>query len=75
MNNLRWATASQNCQNRKIDKDNTSGTKGFSFDKKRNKWTAKITIDGKRIHLGSFMKKEDAVNIRIQRAKNEFGEQ
>ena len=74
MNNLRWATASQNCQNRKIDKDNTSGTKGVYFHKNSKKWVAQITINGKQIHLGSYMKKEDAVTIRIQRAKDEFGE-
>ena len=74
LNNLRWATAEQNQHNRKIDKDNTSGTKGVSFVKKTNKWRARINIDGKEIYLGSFMKKEDAVNIRIQRAKDEFGE-
>ncbi len=38
------------------------------------KWTAQICINGKKIHLGSFLNKEDAINIRIQRAKNEFGE-
>ena len=57
-----------------MNKDNTSGTKGVSFVKKTNKWRARITIDGKEINLGSFMNKEDAVNIRIQRAKDEFGE-
>ena len=72
--NLRWATNSQNSQNAKISKDNTSGTKGVSFRKDIKKWRARITINGKVINLGSFMKKEDAVNIRIQRAKDEFGE-
>ena len=72
--NLRWATNSQNSQNAKISKDNTSGTKGVSFRKDIKKWSARITINGKCICLGSFLKKEDAVNIRIQRAKDEFGE-
>ncbi len=38
------------------------------------KWCAMITINGKQINLGSFINKEDAVNIRIQRAKDAFGE-
>ena len=38
------------------------------------KWTAQICINGKVIHLGYFLNKDDAVNIRIQRAKDEFGE-
>ena len=73
MNNLRWVTHSQNSRNAKMHKDNTSGSKGVRFQKDIKKWVAQICIDGKRIHLGSFMKKEDAVTIRIQRAKDEFG--
>ena len=38
------------------------------------KWTAQITVNGKQINLGSFLNKDDAINIRIQRAKDEFGE-
>ena len=53
---------------------NTSGTKGVHWNKKNNKWTAQITINGKRINLGSFLDKYDAINIRVQRAKDEFGE-
>ena len=53
---------------------NTSGMKGVHWNKKNNKWTAQITINGKRINLGSFLDKDDAINIRVQRAKDEFGE-
>ena len=74
LTNLRWATLSQNQQNQKKSIKNTSGFKGVSFVKKTNKWRADITINGKRINLGSYMNKEDAVNIRIQRAKDEYGE-
>ncbi len=72
--NLRYATAQQNNQNRSISSKNTSGTKGVNWNKKAMKWRAQICINGKLIHLGSFLNKEDAVNIRIQRAKDEFGE-
>ncbi len=72
--NLRFATHSQNNQNRSISSKNTSGTKGVYLNKKSMKWKAQICINGKVIHLGSFLNKEDAINIRIQRAKNEFGE-
>ena len=72
--NLRWATTSENAQNAKLSTKNTSGTKGVHYVKKTNKWVAQIMINGKQIDLGSFMKKEDAVTIRIQRAKDEFGE-
>ena len=72
--NLRFATRQENGQNQKLSCKNTSGTKGVHWNKKAMKWTAQICINGKSIHLGSFINKEDAINIRIQRAKNEFGE-
>ena len=72
--NLRYATLAQNQHNRLINTNNTSGTKGVYWCKRNNTWKAQININGKRINLGSFVNKEDAVNIRIQRAKNEFGE-
>ena len=53
---------------------NTSGTKGVCWNKRDMKWKAQIMINGKQINLGSFINKDDAINIRIQRAKDEFGE-
>ena len=47
VSNLRWATYSENCQNSKISTKNTSGSKGVSFNKQMNKWSAQIKIDGK----------------------------
>ena len=72
--NLRFATLANNQHNRLINTNNTSGTKGVSWDKGKHRWTAQIFMNGKKIHLGSFINKDDAINIRIQRAKNEFGE-
>ncbi len=74
MIDLRWETRSQNSQNTKLSSTNRIGTKGVSWNKSNNKWTAKTTINGKFITLGSFINKDDAINIRIQRAKDEFGE-
>jgi hypothetical protein len=72
--NLRFATHSQNQQNASLSSRNTSGTKGVRWNKKQNNWRAEITINGKTINLGSFLNKDDAINIRVQRAKDEFGE-
>ena len=72
--NLRFATTQENCQNAKLSSKNTSGTKGVRWNTTKNKWTAQIKINGKTINLGSFINKADAVNIRIQKAKDEFGE-
>lgn len=52
--NLKFSTISQNTQN-KAKKSNTSSTYiGVTWDKIRNKWQARITIEGKYNDLGSF---------------------
>ena len=71
--NLRYATISENNQNSTISSRNTSGHKGISFHKGNNKWCARITIDGIQINLGYFENKEDAINIRISKANQLFG--
>ncbi len=74
INNLRWATNSQNQQNTTICKNNRSGTKGVRWIEETQKWRARIMVNGKDIHLGYFVNKDDAINIRAQKAQNEFGE-
>lgn len=44
--NLRMATRSQNLQNRRKPKNNTSGFKGVSFHKGSGRWRAQITVGG-----------------------------
>lgn len=58
--NLRICSKIENGRNSKISKDNTSGYKGVSFDKTRNKWVARIRYDGKYLFLGRFDNKIDA---------------
>lgn len=52
--NLRTATRSQNKINTNLRKDNTSGYKGVSWNKNRNRWMAQLHINGKHIHLGLY---------------------
>lgn len=52
--NLREATLTQNNQNSKISKNNTSGIKGISWNKNASKWAATIGVNGKSIYLGIF---------------------
>jgi hypothetical protein len=59
--NLRLATYMQNSQNRKTPKNNTSGFKGVCASENKNKWTASIMFNGKRIHLGTFKAKNEAI--------------
>lgn len=57
--NLRAATHSQNCMNRRVRFDSKSGVKGVTW--KRNKWHACITLDYKVYSGGYFDNKEDAI--------------
>jgi hypothetical protein len=52
--NLRICTGSQNKFNSNKHRDNTSGHKGVTWDKAREKWQAQIMIRGKQIYLGRF---------------------
>lgn len=62
--NLRISNKSQNSLNSKIPIDNTSGYKGVGLHKMARKWRARITINGKEIHLGLFYDKEEAILVR-----------
>lgn len=52
--NLREATPSQNKQNNGVRSDNKYGMKCVTFDKDRNKYTVRVTANGKRLRLGRF---------------------
>ncbi len=58
--NLRKCSMSENLMNRGKQKNNSSGYKGVSLDKSRNKWQAQIQKNGKNISLGRFYTREDA---------------
>lgn len=64
--NLRVATKSQNSQNKNKLSNNTSGFIGVHLVKSTNKWCARINIDKKRVELGCFDKKEDAIIARLR---------
>lgn len=51
---------------------NTSGVTGVTWDKSRDKWMATIGLKGKRIFLGRFDKKEDAIKAREKAEKKYF---
>jgi hypothetical protein len=72
--NLRITTNSQNLMNRRLQKNNTSGVTGVSWNKLGNKWEAYIKINKKIIHLGRYAEKEDAINARKKAERKYFGE-
>jgi hypothetical protein len=72
--NLRICTQHQNNMNQGIRNNNTSGIIGVSFDRQKNKWMAYITYNGRKIHLGSFNTKEEAIQARKNAEIEYFGE-
>jgi hypothetical protein len=73
VHNLRWATHEQNACNRKMRTDNKSGHRGVYLNKQSMKWYACVNINGKLTNLGYFENKEDAINIRVAKANELYG--
>lgn len=72
--NIRFVTMSQSNQNRGVDKRNRSGYTGVQRNKGRNKWIARIQVNGKNIVLGRFDDIKDAIEARKQAEIKYFGE-
>lgn len=78
--NLRACTNSQNLQNRGRNANNTSGYKGVYLVPagqnrvKTPKWAAGITVGGRSIKLGRFLKKKDAARAYNRAARKYFGQ-
>ena len=64
ISNLRSVNRQTNLRNTKIRLLNTSGHVGVSMCSRSKKWFAYITNNGKKSHLGQFLKIQDAVNAR-----------
>lgn len=60
ISNLRMVCPSQNSWNEKIRKTNTSGVKGVYFNKRLQKWHARVGFNSKELHVGYFDRIEDA---------------
>lgn len=71
---LRRANDLLNARNRVTPSNNTSGIKGVSWRKREQKWRAYITVNHKRIELGDFINKEDAIAARKKAEEKYFGE-
>ena len=71
--NCRWADASVQGFNQRKSTNNTSGRTGVSWNKQKLKWDAYIMKDRKKINLGRFEKKEDAILAREQGELKYYG--
>ena len=72
--NLRVATAEQNNRNAKIRIDNSSGFKGVNYHKINRRWTATVRVNGIQTYLGSFVTKEEAVEVRRSVSEKLYGQ-
>ena len=62
--NLRLASIQENMCNLKKRKNNTSGVRGVSFNKRRNKWIVDFTYKKERFYVKPFDSLEEAVYLR-----------
>lgn len=69
IDNLADKTAAENQRNKKNNSRNKSGFPGVHFNNREEKWRAKINIDRKPVHLGSFDSPEEAYAVWLERAK------
>lgn len=58
--NLRFSTQAENMRNSSAQKNSTSKFKGVNWDTNQKKWTAQITINYKKHHLGVYTTEEEA---------------
>jgi hypothetical protein len=72
--NTRFCTHQQNQMNQPLQRNNTSGVTGVRFYKARGKYTARVKICQKDIHLGYFLTFEEAVQARNVGMECMFGE-
>ncbi len=72
--NLREATRAQNLLNKGKRANNTSGYKGVTWNKRRQKWVAQIARGGEHYGLGYFASAEEAYAAYVAAAARLHGE-
>lgn len=70
--NLRDVARSENAKNAALRSDNASGCSGVVWHKRDANWCVQISINGRRVHIGSFEEKNDAIAAR-RAAEKMFG--
>jgi hypothetical protein len=70
--NLRVCTVTENNRNVRKNRTNTSGYKGVRME--AGKWRVRIRFNGKKLHVGFFLRLEDAIKAYRQAAFRYHGE-
>lgn len=73
LTNLRECTVAENGMNTGVSIANKSGFKGVFYDKKRRKYVAGISINGKSKNLGRYNSPIEAHRIYLDAAKKHYG--
>ena len=74
LSNLRVCSPSENTQNRVKKSEASSRFKGVYRDKGREKWRARIMVDGVPVHIGMFSDERDAARAYDKLASRLHGE-
>lgn len=75
LDNLRCVLPTINQRNRRLNRNNKSGTSGVNWNRHRNCWSCFIKLDGRQKNLGNFTLKEDAIKARMAaQMSNQFHE-
>lgn len=72
--NIRIVTRRQNCLNKNVQENNTSGYRGVSWSKPHGKWIAQIINNQKKTYLGLFDDVKDAARAYNKEAVIQHGE-
>jgi hypothetical protein len=73
LENLQWASHSEQQMNKNMQKNNTSGFQGTCWDKNAKKWKASYRKDGKRHHIGLFDNAEEAYKAYLNKVIETHG--
>lgn len=69
--NLRECLPSNNSMNIGVKKNNTTGFKGVTWEKARNKWRTRVCVQGKTVYSGRFDDIELAELVAVE-ARNKY---
>jgi hypothetical protein len=72
--NLRNCSQTQNCYNRKLPMNSTTGFKGVCFHKRDRKYSVHIGFQKRKIWLGYYQTAEEAARAYDEAAKRLYGE-